>query len=392
MLKRIGLNRNLAIISVTIFGNVFAKFLWYSLLPLHLRALGANDWEIGISFTLISVAQTVVAIIGGTLADRYGRRNLITLPTFVASPLYLIAALTNSWPVVVAMIIGTNIMSAFQSPAMNAMIMESSESSQVARSFSFSETAVLLALITGPIVGAALIGSFNIPTLILVSAVMLLITGFLRWLGLRESTQHTVGTALPKLRTAIDTNVRWFIIIGACVSGSFAIVFGPYFAILARDAWHNNEAEINLLWAAGSFASLIGIGLGRLSDRWGARRVLMLSAIGFAVGTIAWGISPSWETGLIPLLIAFVFSEGMFIAQMALQAEITKPETRSSVIGIITTTTGLIGGLGPTLGAWLITLGGNPMAFVAAGAMGLLAIGATLPIRKNKMGDSPESP
>jgi MFS family permease len=80
-------------------------------------------------------------------------------------------------------------------------------------------------------------------------------------------------------------------------------------------------------------------------------------------------------------LIAFAFSEGLFIALMALQAEITTPETRSSVIGIITTMTGLIGGLGPTFGAWLITLGGNPLPFIAAGAMGLLAIVAVTPIR-----------
>ena len=381
MLQRIGLNRNLAIICLTLFGNVFAKYLWYSLLPLHLRALGANDWEIGVSFTLIAVAQTIVAIVGGAMADRYGRRTLIALPTFLSSPLFFIAALTDSWLVVVAMIIASNILSALQSPAMNAMIMESSESTQVARSFSFSESAVLSALITGPILGAALLGTFSIPTMMLVNAVMLLLTGFFRWFGLRESTLRSVGTAVPKLRTAIDTNVRWFIIIGACVSGAFAIVFGPYFAILARDAWHNSEAEINLLWAIGSFGSLFGILMGRWSDRWGARRVFMLGAIGFGIGTIAWGVAPSWETGLVPLLIAFIFSEGMFIAEMALQAEITTPETRSSVIGIIQTITGLIGGLGPTLGAWLITLGGNPMPFIAAGAMGLLAIGAAIPIR-----------
>ena len=381
MFQRIGLNRNLAVICVTIFGNVFAKFLWYSLLPLHLRALGANDWEIGVSFTLLFMAQTLVAIVGGTLADRYGRRNLIALPTIASAPLYFIAALTHNWLVVVAMIIVSNILSALQSPAMNALVMESTETNQVARAFSFTESAVLTALVIGPTVGAGLLGVLDIPTMMFASGVMLFLTGVIRWIGLRDSARRQVGMGLPKLRAAIDVNVRWFIIIGACVSGSFAIVFGPYFAILARDAWHNSEAEINLLWAAGSFASLVGILLGRLSDRWGARRVFGLSALGFGVGAIVWGIAPSWQIGLIPMLIAFTFSEGMFIAYMALQAKITTPESRSSVIGIITTLTGLIGGLGPTLGAWLIALGGNALPFIAAGAMGLLAIGATLPIR-----------
>lgn len=379
--QRLGLNRNLGIICVTIFGNVFAKFLWYSLLPLHLRALGASDWEIGVAFTLLAIAQTLVAIVGGHLADRYGRRNLIALPTLLSGPLFIAAALTDRWGVVVALIVVNNMLSALQSPGMNALIMESSASNQVARAFSFTETAVLLGLILGPLAGAALLGSFDIPAMMFANALVLIVTGLVRWFGLVESAQHTVGATSPRLRSALDANVRWYIIIGACVSASFAIVFGPYFAILARDAWHTSEAEINLLWSAGSFASLIGIFLGRLSDRWGGRRVFILGALGFGVGTLAWGMAPTWETGLLPLLIAFAFSEGMFIALMALQANITTPATRSSVIGIITTMTGLIGGLGPTFGAGLIMLGGNPLPFIAAGALGLLAIAAVIPIR-----------
>ncbi len=386
MLNQLGLNRNLIVICGTIFVNVFVKFLWYSLLPLYLRTLGANDWEIGIAFTLIVVAQTLVAIVGGALADRFGRRAMIALPTLASGPLFIIAALTDQWLVVVAMIIGANILSALQSPGLNALVMESAGASQIARAFSFTESAVLLALILGPLAGAALLGAFNIPAMMIVTGGAFIVTGVVRQWGLRDAAQRTVGAALPKLRSALDANVRWYIIIGACTSAAFAIVFGPYFAILARDAWHNSEAEINILWAAGSGASLLGILLGRLSDRWGARPVFVLGALGFGVGAIAWGLAPTWQTGLLPLLIAFGFSEAMFIALMALQASITTPATRSSVIGIMTTATGLIGGLGPTLGAWLIALGGNGLPFMAAGVMGLVATVAVVPIRKKNVG------
>jgi MFS family permease len=210
-----------------------------------------------------------------------------------------------------------------------------------------------------------------------------MINGIVRAVGLREAPRRTAGSALPKLRAALDANVLWLIVAGACVVGSFAIAFGPYFAILARDAWGNNDAEINLLWSAGSFASLIGIALGRLSDRWGGRRVLMLSAIGYGVSALAWGFAPSWQWGIVPLLLAFAFSEAIFMAQQTLQAEITTPETRSSVFGIIATTTGLVGNLSPTLGAWLIVLGGNALPFVAASGLGLLIALAVTPIKKS---------
>ncbi len=381
MLKQIGLSRNLAVISVTIFLNLFVQYMWYPLLPLYLRSLGANDWQIGVSFTLIGLAHTLFAVLGGALADRYGRKLITAAPTFAMVPLYLIAGITSNWVVVVAMFVGTNILGAIQWPAMSALIIESSSEDRVARSFSFSETAVLIGLILGPLAGAALLSSFSISNLIVWYGIMLIGTSSLRAWGLRESARRTVGSAQLKVHAAIDANILWFIAAGTFITTAFAICYGPYFAILARDAWHNREAEINLLWSAGSFASLVGILLGRQSDHWGARRVLVLAALAFGGSTIAWGIAPTWQWGIVPLLISFLFSEAMFIAQQTIQAEITTPETRSSVIGVVMTTTGFVGGLGPTLGAWLITLGGNALPFVAAGMLGLGAVLAVLPIR-----------
>lgn len=390
MLKHFGLNRNLTVLCTTIIVNIFVMFTWNSLLPLHLRALGANDWELGISFTLIGMARTAFSIFGGALADRYGRRVMLAIPPFAISPLYVLAGITNNWAALVALLIATNAITALQGPAFNALITESAEDQRIARAYSLTEFSIIVGLIGGPVAGAALLSTFNIPTLIILNAITLLLTGTLRAWGLRESAHHTRGDAVPNVRTAIDSKVRWFIVTNSLIAMAFGICFGPFFAILARDAWHNSEAEINLLFAAGNVASLVGLTLGRMSDRWGARRVLVLGGSVFAVSVMAWGIAPTWQWGLVPLLIAFAFSEGAFIALQTMQAEITSPETRSSVLGIIATTSGFIGGLGPTLAAWLIPLGGNPMPFIATGAMGLLAIAAATPIRKQQVVASTE--
>jgi MFS family permease len=392
MFKRLGLSRNLSIICGTIFINVFVLFAWTPLLPLHLRALGANEWEVGVSFTLMGVARTLFAVFGGALADRYGRKRLLVAPTFATIPLYFVAGITGNWIVLVALLISANALAALQWPAFAALVAESAGDGRVARSYSLTEFSVLAGLIGGPMAGAALLGMLNIPALILLNAIALIGTAILRAWGLQEKTHRATSSTLPKLRTAIDSNVRWFILMGALIASAFSISFGPYFAILARDAWHNSEAEINLLFAAGNSASMLGIVLGRLSDRWGARRVLILGALGYGVSAIAWGVAPTWQWGLLPLFIAFGFSEAAFIAQQTLQAEITTRETRTSVFGIIATTTGVIGGLGPTLGAWLITLGGNPMPFIAAGVMGLLAILAVSPIRKQQTASTRSEP
>jgi MFS family permease len=297
-------------------------------------------------------------------------------------PFFILAGLARDWFTTSVLLILVETCGAFQYPPLNALITESAIDNRVARAFTFSESAVLLGLIVGPLAGAALIEYFDIPRLMMFNGIVLMLNGIARWLGLRESKRPRTTASAPKLRAAIDANVRWYMLSNVLIVASFAIVFGPFFAILSRDVWQNSEAEINLIWSVGSFASLIGILFGRLSDHWGGKRIFAISAISYGIATILWGIAPTWQWGIVPLLLSFLFSEAMYLAQQTIQASITSPETRASVVGVIFTATGLTGGLGPTFGAWLITLGGNAMPFIAAGVMGLLTMLMILPIRQ----------
>jgi MFS family permease len=381
MLRQLGLNRNLAIISATIFLNLFARFAYYALLPLHLRSLGANDLQVGAVFTALTLARNVFGVFGGALGDRVGRRAMIAVATFAMGPFLILAGLTNDWLTLSITLFLVETCGAFQYPPLNALITESATDNRVARAFSITESAVLTGFIVGPLVGAAVIDYVNIPTLIMCNGIVLMLSGIVRGIGLREPARHRASGMMPKLRAAIDANVRWYMLSNTLVVATFSIIFGPFYAIFLRDVWRNSEAEINLLWSVGSLVSLGGIILGRMSDRWGGKRVFVFSAVVYAVMMALWGIAPTWQWGLAPLLLAFLFSEAMYMSQQTLQASITSPETRASVVGVIFTTAGLIGGLGPTFGAWLATVGGLPLTFIVAGGLGFLAMVLVLPIQ-----------
>ena len=90
-------NRNVAVLSVTSFLLVGAWFSWYPILPLHLRDLGATDTQVGLAYTLMQLGYQGMQILGGLLADRFGRKNVIVWPTFAYLPLYPLATATHNW-------------------------------------------------------------------------------------------------------------------------------------------------------------------------------------------------------------------------------------------------------------------------------------------------------
>jgi len=380
-MSRLKLNRNLTIMCVTISVAVLGNFTWYPLLPLHLRSLGANDWEIGVTFTLMGIARTLFAVVGGALADRIGRRLMLTLPHFACVLLYFVAAMMTNWVALVVVLVLLNALNALNGPAFSAIIAESVSEDRVAHAFSATETALLFGLIAGPLAGAALVSQFSISMLMGLYGFVLLAVVSVRFFGIQESERPPRVTA-PKLRAAIDARVMWYIAANSLIIMAFGICFGPYFTILARDAWQRNESEINLLFAVGNIASLGGIWLGRRADRWGNLRVMMLGLLVSAFGMAGWGIATSWEWGLAPMALTFLFSEGAFIALQAISAQITTRETRASVLGFVGTVSGVIGGLGPTLAAGLIVWGGNAVPFIASGVMCLGAVAASRQIEK----------
>ncbi len=381
MFSRLGLNRNLAIICVTMFINVFARFTWDSILPLHLRALGADAQQIGLAFTAILIARTLFSIVGGALGDHWGRVRLMGSATMMMGLCYALAGAANDLTLVVIALIAANAFSSIQWPPLSALITESSGEENAARSYSFSETAILFGLILGPVAGAALLESTAMPTLILSGGLVTFFIGIVRLTIVRETVHRTRTGLRANLHAALDTNLVWVIAMGALVAFGNTIIFGPFFAILARDVWHNSEAEINLLFAAGAVASLAGVLIGRLSTHGRARVILAASAVGLAICASWWGISSSWQAGIVPLLLAFLFSEAIIIAQQTIQAAITTRETRASIYGLLSTTTGVIGGLGPTIGAWLVAFGGDAAPFIAAGIANVIVALTIIPIK-----------
>jgi len=91
------LNRDLKLIFVSILIGAFGDGLYYWMLPLYVRALGAGPVEVGIVFSIQCLTAAFTLILGGLLADKYDRKKVIILGWLVWLPVPVIFSLATNW-------------------------------------------------------------------------------------------------------------------------------------------------------------------------------------------------------------------------------------------------------------------------------------------------------
>lgn len=129
--------------------------------------------------------------------------------------------------------------------------------------------------------------------------------------------------------------------------------FLPYYA----ESLGARGTAIGLLFASYSIAQLLGaVALGRLSDRFGRRPILLAALAGSTASMIVAGFATTLVGLAAARALAGAFG-GSISAAQAYVADVTQPEERARFMGFLGAAIGLGFVLGPGLGAGLIALG-----------------------------------
>jgi DHA1 family tetracycline resistance protein-like MFS transporter len=121
-----------------------------------------------------------------------------------------------------------------------------------------------------------------------------------------------------------------------------------------------------LFFAYGGMQFLFGPAIGNLSDAFGRRPVLLLSVFGLAVDYLLTAFAPT----LLWLFVGRIFAGicgASYTTANAFLADITKPEERAKVFGLMGAAFGLGFVIGPAIGGLLGEFGPRVPFFVAAG-------------------------
>lgn len=374
--------RNVLVLSLTVGGTLFFFFAWYYLFPIHLEKLGASQREIGISYTLFSFGFTLAQVLGGYLTDRFGRKFIIVIPTYVFPLLYLFLALAKIWWVCVILYLASSILSAIQIPAFTSMISESSESK--GRAFGFFECTIAIGIALGPLLGGVLVGRIGMGNLIFLMCPIAFISAVMRSIFLKEVKSRD-KIRRTDVRESITKDFIWFVVAGSFIFLVLTLtVNGPFLSLFQKEVLSFSPSKINFLFAIGGlFSAISSLFGGRLIDRYGSKPILGLSIILHPLLMVLWVLSK----GVLPFFIlSFLFNPFFYIGYQIIITDLTSEKVRGRMVGIFGAITGIVSSMGPILGMQMKLKFGWSYPFYLSLFFGVVAFISLLKVRLEKTG------
>jgi len=369
---------------------IFGSFLsWYFLLPLYLRKMGANETEIGIAYLCFDVAACVFQFYGGYLADKFGRKKLITLPTFVFPLFYIIAANANNWITVSVMVVLGNLLSGFQIPSLYATVAESVKEKDRGLAFSIFEISLAAAFALGPALGSVFAGTIGgIKTLLYIYSGILLICAFIRQIWLRDvANHHEYKTNFRSVLGAFDRNL--ILLLLSFVFYTLMInttIYGPFIALYSKDRIGLGEKAIQYTFMAGGIlAVFFNLWSGRLTQKIGSKKAMIYGALGHSLLFIPWLFSKGLAASVVYYSVAYIFLQLSFIGHDTLMSDLTDIKTRSSIIGIFGLIPGVLGALAPPAGVKLSSIFGSHAPFYMAVIFSLITSAFLLMLKSDRI-------
>jgi MFS family permease len=350
------IEQNVSVLSLTVLFILIAFFSWYPVLPIYLQELGANDFQVGFSYTLLALSYTLMQFLGGILSDQFGRKLLIIIPSFVFPLLYFLAGNSSHWITLILFLTIANSLSALQLPSFYSMIAESVPKTKRGIAYSEFELFVVLGITIGPAMGMILIPRIEIKYLFYLTSLTTFFCALARIFWLKETHHHR--TKINKFDSFKNLFNKKMLHIVLALSSLFLLfnltTNGPFISLYAKEVIGLDKSKINLLFALGGFAAVIySLWGGKIIDKWSSKRVLSYSTSGLGIFIILWSLSSALWLTIALFTILYIFFQSCYIAYGSLLADITHRQSRGLVIGFIGTCTGLIGSIGPSLGGYL---------------------------------------
>jgi len=335
---------------------------------LYVLELGATETIIGMIGLALFLAMAFVQFPGGYLADKFGRKWLISSMTFGVAFCYILYAVAPSWHFVFIGAVFLGLVSVYD-PAVNAIVADSLPPEKRGMGFGIVTLIVGATTTPGPFVAGIFYNQFGLVQGMRISygiVVALWFTAAILRLRLKETIENPRKPSLNELLFSYPKALKesfgvWktvprsmFFLLLAFVSFSFGWAAAePYLVVYAVNELGIPKEVWPLMLTALFVATIVfAVPAGKAVDKFN-RKVPLLTSFAVAVVAIWLFVTGDSLRLLISLLIFGVTMVIARAAYSALEADLTPKEQRGKVSGFRNLLTYIVMGVGNLIGGAL---------------------------------------
>ena len=358
-------------------------------LPLYVQTLGVEQssailWAGTLSFSG-SITMAIMAPIWGMLADRHGRKSMVTRSMFAGG---IITGLMSFAVNVQQLLVLRTVQGSFSGTVSASRTLAAGlvPRSMLGQSMGLMQTAAFVGMSLGPLIGGFVADHFGYRVSFTLAAVLLGSSGLFVLLFVEERFSRPLATAV---RPSFRSNVRMVFFmpeVRAVILALFIVQIGqmaaqPVLPLFIQELLSSASAGDAMVgggqvadFSASTTGMILGVTAftsaaaasfgGRLGDRIGHRRVLAFASIATGVLYLPQAfVTNTWQLMVIRAVLG-AFAGALMPVGMALIALVTPSGSRGWIFGITATATALGVAIGPVIGALIATGFGLRVSFI----------------------------
>ena len=354
-------------------------FLPYYVGELGVEGQAAQSIWSGIVISATPVTLIIFSPFWGILADKYGRKPMLLRSMFGgAIVLALMAFVQNVGQLLVCRLLQGALTGTIAASV--ALVASVTPQRRTGYTLGMMQSAVFIGFAFGPGLSGPLADKFGIRIACIVGGCMLLVGGLLVNFGTREDFTAPDRSSEGSRRSFAGILATTGFLVAACVLASIRFsnsMTTPAFPLIVREL---HGAAKNLYSVTGYIILCTGLAaaasayvLGRLSDAWGHKRVLIIFSAATAVVMVAHVFARNIPHLFVARTLFGVTVAGMAPAANAIIRRVTPDHEIGRAYGLATSLSSVGMALGPLTGGFIAAGYGLRAPFIVAG-IGLILV------------------
>ena len=347
------LHGNALVVTMTMLFLTMGMNMLRDYAPYYYEKLGASPLIVGLLGSYFALLNFFIQTPGGYIADKYGRKTICWIMTYVLALANVFFAIAFHWSFLL-IAIAADAIARLYVPALNALVADSIPPEDRPTAYASMMLVTSLPGLVMPYVGAYLISTMDITGFrigYLIAFALYIVAATIRFFKLKETLpkrdEDTEKTSLlTKIKSGLKESfvgvayiLKWMkgsirvLFIGNCISDFAGHLTGAFFFFYSFYVIRLSLGQLGIVSITFTAVTLITrIPLAKICDKVGRGRFVILSSICFTSSTVVFVFAKSFPDVLISNVISAIGVSFMVPAFSSLQADLTPKEKRGRVL------------------------------------------------------------